>query len=248
MRGVALQPAYILHRRPYRNTSLLLEVFSRDHGRIGVVARGARQSRQKGILQSFIPLWLSWSGRSDLVTLTKAEEASAAHPLPPERLLSGLYVNELVLRLSQRCDPNPKLFENYEGVLRDLAGATGEEPALRLFEKRLLALLGYGLWLDTEALTNAPIEPDGLYRYVIDQGPIVADQIHAGVGIPVSGKSLIALRLETLDDPLVLSDVKRLTRAAIGLQLQGRPLKTRQFLLGERRRRERAEQLAGRHC
>jgi DNA repair protein RecO (recombination protein O) len=156
--------------------------------------------------------------------------------------LSGLYVNELVLRLSQRCDPNPKLFENYEGVLRDLAGTTGEEPALRIFEKRLLAVLGYGLRLDTEALTNAPIEPDRLYRYVIDQGPIVADQIHAG--IHVSGKSLIALRFETLDDPLVLRDAKRLTRVAISLQLQGRPLKTRQFLLGERQRRERAEQRA----
>jgi DNA repair protein RecO (recombination protein O) len=240
---VALQPAYILHRRPYHDTSLLLEIFSRDHGRMGVVARGARRSRQRGILQSFVPLWLSWSGRGDLVTLTKAEEVDAPYLLPPDRLLSGLYVNELVLLLSQRCDPNPKLFESYEGVLRDLAGAAGEEPALRVFEKRLLAVLGYGLRLDTEALTNAPIDPDCFYRYAIDQGPIVADQTPAG--IPVSGKSLIALGLETLDDPLVLRDAKRLTRAAISLQLQGRPLKTRQFLLGERRRREGAGQHAG---
>lgn len=234
---VALQPAFVLHRRSYRDTSLLLEALSRDHGRVGLVARGARRprSRSRGLLQPFVPLLLSWSGNGELLNLIAAEEAEPPRSLSANRLLSGLYVNELLLLLLQRYDPHPGLFESYAGVLRELAEATGEEQALRIFEKRLLAEIGYGLLLDNEALTNAPIDPDGAYRYVLEQGPIAAHRTE--MGIKISGRSLLALRSERFENSAVLREAKRLTRQAISAQLRGRPLKTRELLVATRRRK-----------
>ncbi len=227
---VALQPAFVLHRRPYRNTSLLLEVFSRDHGRVGLVARGVRtpRSRLKGLLQPFMPLLLSWSGKGDLMNLAGAEEGGLPIPIAPARTVSGLYLNELLLRLLPRHDPYPDLFEPYRRVLETLAQADKEEGGLRIFEKCLLAALGYGLLLDSEALSGAPIQPEGDYRYVLDRGPI--DAARTQTGITISGRSLLALAKEALDDPMTLREIKRLTRAAIGVHLQGRPLRTRELL------------------
>lgn len=237
MMRVVLQPAFVLHRRPYRNTSLLLEVLSRDHGRVALVARGVRapRSRLKGLLQPFVPLLLSWSGRSELMTLSTAEEEGNPIPLPAARLLSGLYVNELLVRLLQPYDPYPGLFEPYSQALEGLAGMASVEEVLRVFEKRLLAELGYGLRLDTEALSGAPIVPEAAYCYVLAQGPVAMAQARAGIAI--SGKGLLALRHEVFNDLTVLPEIKRLTRAAIGVHLQGRPLKTRELLAARYRRR-----------
>ncbi|MFZ1641433.1 MAG: DNA repair protein RecO [Candidatus Contendobacter sp.] len=226
---VLLQPAFILHRRPYRDTSLLLEVLGRDHGRLGLVARGAvaPRSRLKGLLQPFAPLLLSWTGESELATLTAAEDAGRPIPLPPNRVLAGLYVNELLLRLLPRLVPHPGLFAAYETLLAELAAAPGEEPPLRRFEKRLLDELGYGLTLDCEAVSGAPIVAEEQYCYVLDRGPLAADQ--SGIGVPISGRGLLALRDGMLADPAVLREVKRLTRAALAEQLRGRALKTREL-------------------
>lgn len=225
---VLLQPAFVLHRRPYRDTSLLLEGFGQDHGRLGLVARGAAgpRSRLKGLLQPFAPLLLSWTGAGELVTLTAAEEASRPFPLPPQRVLAGLYVNELLLRLLPRLDPHPGLFAAYRQLLAELAAASGEEPPLRRFEKRLLEELGYGLTLDREAASGAPIVAEEQYCYVLDRGPL-AGQV--GAGVPISGRGLLALRDGILGDPAVLREVKRLTRAALAEQLRGRALKTREL-------------------
>ena len=145
VKRVLLQSAFILHRRPYRNTSLLLEAFSQEQGRLGLVARGvvAPKSRLKGLLQPFTPLLLSWTGVGELATLTTAEETALPIALPPNRGLAGLYVNELLVRLLPRLDPLPSLFVAYETLLAELATAPGEEPPLRRFEKRLLEELGY---------------------------------------------------------------------------------------------------------
>jgi len=120
-----MQPAYVLHHRPYRETSSLLELLTEEHGRIGAVARGARQasSRWRGLLQPFRPLLLSWSGRGELVTLTGAEPASAALMIPAERLMSAWYANELMIRLLGRSDPQRKIFLAYATVLAELAGS-----------------------------------------------------------------------------------------------------------------------------
>ena len=226
---VLLQPAFILHRRPYRDTSLLLEAFSRECGRLGLVARGAvaPRSRLKGLLQPFTPLLLSWSGAGELVTLTAAEEAGPPVPLPPGQVPSGLYVNELLVRLLLRHDPHPELFTAYGTVLAELATAPTVESALRRFEKRLLEELGYGLTLDREASSGALIVAEENYCYVLNRGPLVASQTQDG--IPISGWGLLALRDESFTDPAVLKEVKRLTRAALAEQLQGRALKTREL-------------------
>lgn len=226
---VLLQPAFILHRRPYRNTGLLLEAFGREYGRLGLVARSAvsPRSRLKGLLQPFAPLLLSWRGEGDLATLTGAEEAGRPVPLPPDRVLAGLYANELLVRLLQRQDPQSGLYDAYENLLAELAAAPGEEPALRRFEKRLLEDLGYGLSLDREAVSGQPIVAEAHYRYVLDQGPVVASRTETGV--PITGRGLLALRDGILSDTTVLKEVKRLTRAALAEQLQGRALKTREL-------------------
>lgn len=226
---VLLQPAFILHRRPYRNTGLLLEAFGRECGRLGLVARSAvsPRSRLKGLLQPFAPLLLSWRGEGDLATLIGAEEAGRPLSLPPDRVLAGLYVNELLVRLLQRQDPQSGLYDAYENLLAELAAAPGAEPALRRFEKRLLEDLGYGLSLDREAVSGQPIVAEADYRYVLDQGPVVASRTETGV--PITGRGLLALRDGILSDPTVLKEVKRLTRAALAEQLRGRALKTREL-------------------
>ncbi|MFO1422575.1 MAG: DNA repair protein RecO [Candidatus Competibacteraceae bacterium] len=226
---VLLQPAFVLHRRPYRDTSLLLEVFSQDHGRVSLVARGAvgPRSRLKGLLQPFAPLLLSWAGAGELATLTAAEEAGLPASLPPHRVLAGLYVNELLMRLLPRLDPHPSLFAAYPLLLAELATAVGEEPPLRRFEKCLLDELGYGLTLDCEAVSGTPIVAEERYCYVLDRGPLAASP--SEVGVPISGRGLLALRDGILNDPAVLREVKRLTRAALAVQLRGRALKTREL-------------------
>ncbi len=231
---VLLQPAFVLHRRPYRDTSLLLEVFSQDHGRVGLVARGAAgsRSRLKGLLQPFASLLLSWVGTGELATLTAAEEAGLPAPLPPHRVLAGLYVNELLVRLLPRLDPHSGLFAAYPLLLAELATAVGEEPPLRRFEKRLLEELGYGLTLDCEAASGASIVAEERYCYVLDRGPLTAGSAEGGV--PISGRGLLALRDGILNDPAVLREVKRLTRAALAVQLRGRALKTRELYRARR--------------
>jgi DNA repair protein RecO (recombination protein O) len=229
-----LQAAFILHRRPYRNTSLLLEVLVQEHGRLGLVARGAAapRSRLKGLLQPFTPLLLSWSGAGDLATLTAAEETGRPFPLAPNRVLAGLYVNELLLRLLPRLDPHPDLFIAYSALLAELTVSMSEEPPLRQFEKRLLDALGYGLTLDREAVSGALIVAEDQYCYVLDRGPLAAGR--SDDGVPISGRGLLALRDGMLADPVVLREVKRLTRAALAEQLRGRPLKTRELYRAKR--------------
>ena len=237
MARVALQSGFVLHRRPYRETSLLIEVFSHDYGRIGLLARGARgtKSRVKALLQPFTPLLLSWSGKGDLLNLTASEAAGLAFKIPVERFYSALYINELLLCLLARGDAHPGLFQPYQQVLAELATASHEELPLRIFEKRLLSEIGYGLLLHCEADTGQPIVAEQTYRYLLDRGPLSATSTDAG--IPLSGQSLLALHSETIDSPIALREIKRLTRAAIGLQLNGKPLKTRQLLIEQQRRK-----------
>ncbi len=138
--AVTLQSAYVLHHRPYRESSLLLEVFSRDYGRVGLVARAAKRPRSpwRGTLQPFRSLLLSWTGRGELMTLADAELTESGPFLRGRGLLSGFYMNELVMRLLQRHDPHPALFEAYRSALKGLAAAGSEEGVLRVCAKRLV--------------------------------------------------------------------------------------------------------------
>jgi len=224
-----LEPAWILHHHPYRDTSLLLEVFSREHGRLGLVARGARsiKSRWRGRLQAFTPLLLSWNLRGDLGTLTDLDMQGTPGIGGGRQLLGACYLNELLLRMLARHDPHPALFDAYGQALEDLVAR--EEAALRLFEKRLLQELGYGLLLDREADTGLPVSADGLYEYRLERGPVRCDN-ETGSGPVVHGTSLLALAAENLEDPLVCRECRLLMREALSPYLGSRPLRTRDVL------------------
>jgi DNA repair protein RecO (recombination protein O) len=226
---VLLDPAWILHHYPYRDSSLLLEVFSREHGRLGLVARGARasKSRWRGLLQGFRPLLLSWSQRGELGTLTAVENRAGMSVPGTRHLMSAWYLNELLMRLLTRHDPHPQLFSAYEQALQDLDAA--EQPTLRIFEKQLLQELGYGLLLDYEAESGRPVVADALYEYRLESGPVPCD-VRRDNGLYLCGSSLLALHAGRLTDPAACQEVKQLMRAVLSLYLGARPLRTREVL------------------
>lgn len=223
---VALQPAFLLHHHPYRDTSRLLELLTRDHGRVGLVARGARAPRSalRGVLQPFRPLLVSWSLRGELGTLTGAEIAGAAPSLPAARLYSAWYINELLLRLTRRHDAHETLFDDYAAALAMLGSDSEEAAALRVFEKRLLDALGYGLEL-RRTLSGAAVEPAGCYAFRLEQG---FEEANVSDAAAFPGASLLALADERLDDAGALRDARRLLQAALEIYLGPRPLKVRE--------------------
>ena len=226
---VSLEPAWILHHYPYRDSSLLLEVFSHEYGRIGLIARGARSAkgRWQNQLQMLRPLLLSWSMRGELGTLTGVDSRGAMDVFAGRRVLCACYLNELLMRLLTRHDPHPELFGAYEDALLQLSGA--EEPALRLFEKRLLQALGYGLLLDHEYDSGDAVEAGSLYEYRMEKGPVKC-RLAADNGVFLQGASLLALHAEDLRDAQACREVKQLMRAALALYLGERPLRTREVL------------------
>lgn len=227
---VQQQPAFMLRATAYRESSLLLEVFSRNHGRLGLIAKGARRPAAglRAVLIPFQPLLLGWTGRGELAILTDAETEAAAPLLDGRNLFCGYYLNELLVRLLHRHDPHERLFEVYGGCLGRLRAGTDPEAALRVFEKQLLKEIGYGLLLEREALHGDPIRPRTLYRYLPERGPVAAAR-DSEEGIPVHGASLLALADECFDDPQHRREVKQLLRALLARHLGERPLRSREL-------------------
>jgi len=225
-RRVQLAPGYILHHHPYRDTSRILEVLTRDAGRMSIFARGVRGPKAKlaSELQPFRLLLLSWSGKGDAPMLAGAESSPDQGTMPPACLMSGFYLNELLLKLTHRHDPVMGVFDTYHATLEALKHGAPLEPSLRIFEKRLLDLLGYGVELDVDARTGARLEPDAYYHFRPTQGVLLADASASGA---LSGASLISLALEELDSPRTLEDSKKLLQAALTHVLEGRELNTR---------------------
>ncbi|MDH5571042.1 MAG: DNA repair protein RecO [Gammaproteobacteria bacterium] len=232
---VSLQPAYILHSRPYRNTSKLLEIFSRDYGRCTLVARGARkgQSRIHSSLIPFVPLLISWQGSGEIQTLTGSEAEKNPLSISASRLLNCFYLNEILLRLLPKGDSHPQLYEAYAVALENMAEACNEEVILRNIEKLILNELGYGLLLDCDAQTGEEIDPDSLYCYDFEKGPV-----HAGTGynngVMIRGKTLHALNSGDLQELDILKEAKKLMRMALAQHLGDRPLKSRELYLQQR--------------
>ncbi len=288
---ITLQPAYVLHGKPYRDTSMLMEVFTLEHGRIGLVARGVRsaKSRLRGLLQPFRPLLISWHGKGDLGTLISAEAnvdeggaiggscgtphlgvphggGSCASLRPPHlgilpgaclagrALMSGFYLNELLLRLLHRHDPHPTLFHSYDLALRKLVLAVPVESVafalpdvqrawasrpmqddvtlqqiLRIFEKELLANIGYGLVLDHDVITGQPVLAEGMYRYHMQKGPerIASTHVVNTLGIVLHGQTLLGLAHNELRDAINLQEAKRLLRKMLAVHLGQQPLRSR---------------------
>ena len=233
-RRVWLAPAYVLHQYPYRDTSRIIEVFTSEHGRLTLFARGANgpKAALKGILRPFQRLLVSWVGRSEACQLTAAEIDGSLTMLGKERLMSGFYLNELLLKLTERCDPHPEIFYSYASCVAALCAGESEEANLRRFEKRLLDDLGYGLELSRTA-AGRPVEPDGYYRFAAERGPqpCVAEAPGA-----IYGRSLADLDAETFADARSLRDAKRVLRTALDACLDGRTLKSREVMLAMRRR------------
>ncbi len=231
--SVLLERGYVLHQRPYRNTSQLLECLTAEHGRIGLVARGSRGPRggQRALLQPFVPLRLSWVRRGELGRLTGVEAEGAAFELAAERLLAGYYVNELALRLSVRGDANEAVFSCYSRSLADLAALSprsGVARTLRLFELHLLHALGYGLELDCDVETGEPLKPEFRYRFEHERGPRADDRVAEAEGF--WGRELISLRSEALEDEASLRAARRLLGRVLESYLGERPLKSRAVL------------------
>lgn len=230
---VQLQPAYVLHRRSYRESSLLVELYTAEYGRVGAVARGARRSG--ALLQPFVPLLASWSGRGELASLGAIEPAGPASWLRGNALVAGLYVNELMLRLLPRDDPHPELYPDYEAVLQALAAApelgAEAEWALRVFEKRLLEEIGYGLLLTHDAQTGEPVVADGEYEYVLERGPVALGAREDAGALTLQGLALLALESGRWDEAVRPGEVKRLMRAALAVQIGERPLHSRRLFV-----------------
>lgn len=230
-RRVQQQPAFILHRRPFRDTSQILDVLTRDYGKIAVVARGSRGSKSKlaGILRPFLPLRVSWVAKSDLGTLTGAEAAGAPAGLRADALFSAYYVNELILNFLHRHDPQPEIYELYARVVPTLAGFDDVAATLREFELELLGLLGYAVSLDHEAGSQNDIDPICNYDYRVEQGPVPVERSDGP--LVFRGSTLLSIAAKQFDDPNVLRAANRLLRDVVSHHLGGKELQTRKVLL-----------------
>jgi DNA repair protein RecO (recombination protein O) len=222
---ILLEPSYVLHGRPYRESSLLLEVLSREHGRVGLVARGARgsRSRWKNVLQPFRPLLLSWNQKGELGTLTAADQVASPPALLEEALFCGLYTNELTLRFLQRSDPHPGLFEKYRALVSQLAAGVDPQPLLRTYEYQLLQAAGFGLQLEFESGNTIPVTAEAWYLYVPESGPVKREYDVNKKNDLISGAALIALKSGNIEDQY-LAELKALMRRLIRFNLGDKPL------------------------
>jgi DNA repair protein RecO (recombination protein O) len=227
-RRVANEPAFLLHRRPYTESSVLIDLFSRHHGRMVLIAKGARKlkSRWRGSLLPFQSLIAAWSGRGEVKTVTGIEGVGPSCVLRGKALYCGYYMNELVLRLLHRFDPHEDVFDNYANALARLSTEEDQERVLRIFEKQLLRDLGYGMHLVRDADRGNPIDPGERYRYRPDAGPLqYSETDHHGV--PVHGATLLALEEEVEFDERTRRESKRLIRSVLDYHLDGQTLRTR---------------------
>lgn len=226
------EPGFVLHTYPFKETSVVAEVFTRGHGRVALIARGARRpaSALRGLMQPFAPLLLSWFGKTELKTLHAAEWQGGLVAPQGRALMCGFYLNELLLRLLARGDAHERLYDRYVETLGQLAGDcnTGDfERILRRFEKDLLAEIGYGATFDVDADGGAPIDPAARYVFQPERGAL-----HWGdqPGCPVSGQTLLDLAADRFERQVTLVEAKALMRTLINHTLGAKPLYTRRLL------------------
>lgn len=226
------QPAYVLHTYPFRETSLIVEIFSRDFGRMALLARGARRPRSaiRGLLMGFQPLELGWAGKGEVLTLMKAEWQGGQPLLAGEALFCGYYLNELLMHLLPREDAHPRLFSRYADMLllltNDPSGKV-READLRCFEKALLKELGYGLTLSHDS-DGRTIVSNAVYSYRMEQGPVRLEYPE-GAGQVLRGKTLLDLEAEDFSDPRSRVEAKQLMRTLMAYYLAGKELETRKI-------------------
>lgn len=228
------QRAFVLHLYPYSETSLIVDVFSRDYGRLALLARGARRPRSalRGLLMAFQPLELGWFGAGEVKTLAKAEWIGGMPLLSGRCLLLGYYLNELLVRMLPREDPHGALFDAYSAALHALAHGGEDAPELRRFEKTLLKELGYGLTLDREAITGDQIIAQAQYAFQVERGPV--RKVGAGDTADMNvlrGKTLLDMAADDYTDPQTRLESKLLMRQLIAHHLGGKALQSRRVFM-----------------
>jgi DNA repair protein RecO (recombination protein O) len=223
--------AFVLHSYPFRETSLILDVYSRSHGRLAIVARGARRPRSvlRGVLMNFQPLSLSWFGNGEVRTLHSAEWQGGQPYLQGTALMCGFYLNELLVNLLARDDPHEHLFDYYQATLYRLAHEADHAATLRCFEKHLLQELGYAMVLDREAGSGKAIRPELCYRYAVERGALPDDGADRS-GLPVLGKTLLDMAADDYADPVTAQQSKQLMRVLLNHHLGGKILHTRELI------------------
>jgi DNA repair protein RecO (recombination protein O) len=229
------QPVYVLHTYPFKETSLVVELFTRDFGRIAAVAKGARRPRSamRGMLQSFQPLLGAWSGKLELRNLHSLEWGEGLLLLQGEALMCGFYLNELLLRLLPREDAHEALFDYYRQALRTLASGQQLATTLRRFELRMLQEMGYAVPLEFDDL-EAPIDAGASYRYMAERGASNTSQTGHGNGLQscqITGKTLLDMLHDDYADPQTQQQSKQLMRTLLAHYLGDKPLYTRQLLI-----------------
>ena len=224
------EPGFVLHAYPYKETSLIVEAFTRRFGRVGLLARGARRPRSmlRGVLLAFHPLRMTWSASAELGTLISAEWGGGQASLAGAGLMCGFYINELLLRLLPRDDPHEALFDAYDAALARLAAGGPQAPVLRGFERRMLAELGYAPVLDRDAANGAAIEPAKHYAYEAERGPVETSRTN-GESV-ISGSTLLDMAADNYDNARTREESRRLMRVLIGERLGGQTLHTRAVL------------------
>ena len=230
-RRIQQQPAYILHHRPFRDTSLILDILTRDHGKIALVARGSRSSKSRlaGVLRPFLPLRISWVARGDLGTLTGAEASGPPAGIHGDAVLAAFYVNELLLHFLHRHDAQPEIFALYAELISSLGSGQDMARCLRAFELEFMSLLGYALSFQPESATDTDLDLEQHYEYRIEQGPVAVGR--ADGPMVFTGRVLQSIGARELDDPEILRAANRLLRQVINYHLGGKELKSRKVLM-----------------
>ena len=236
------QPAWVLHTYPWRETSLIVEIFAREFGRVALVAKGARRphSQLRGVLLAFQPLWMDWSGGGEVKTLVRAEWQGGQPLLTGRALICGYYLNELLVRLTAREDAHARLFDAYAEAVRALGRGAPESPILRRFELALLQDLGYEAGLAHEGDGGEPVRPEGRYLYIIERGPVRLEVLEeegasldpAALGEQplLSGQTLLDMAAGDFSRAETLAQSKQLLRMLINHTLGGQPLQSRRVL------------------
>ena len=224
------QPVYVLHTYPFKETSLVVELFSQQFGRIAVVAKGARRphSAMRGMLQSFQLLDGAWSGKNELKTLHGLDWSAGLTLLKGEALMCGFYMNELLLRLLPREDAHENLFAYYQAALKTLAESQNLAITLRRFELKLLQEMGYAVPLLQDE-NDAEIMADKSYRYEAEYGACELSATKNGVQL--SGKTMLDMARDEYADSITQSQSKQLMRYLLAHYLGDKPLHTRQLLI-----------------
>tara|TARA_Y100001936_G_scaffold253847_1_gene321595 strand:+ start:13695 stop:14414 length:720 start_codon:yes stop_codon:yes gene_type:complete len=226
------QPAFVLHTYPYLETSLLVETFTRNLGRVPLIAKGAKRPKSalRGLLVSFQPLQLTWSGKSELRTLHKAEWQGGQKPLQGMALICGFYLNELLIRLLHRDDPHKKLFDYYQETLSALNTQQDYIPILRYFERCMLVELGYALILNEDVASGKPISLKENYYYEIERGPIRVNEKNNSFYPQLCGKTLLDMERNDYSDTVTRKQSRILMRYIFRHYLGDQPLYSRQLL------------------